>query len=101
MGRTTTISTPSDSYIYLSLKLGHESVTINLKTGSDVIPEVAAIDCRKGDIRKRYLAIINQFCVIGSSPKVLIMQEKKHVSRALESDKIMLHCNRVAIPVGI
>lgn len=101
-GRATTISTPSDSYIYLPLKLGHESVTISLKTGSDVSLEMAAIDCRKGDIRVSKIPLKNKSVLSNrESSKGANNAVEKHVSRALENDKIMLHCSCAAVPVGI
>lgn len=101
-GRATTISTPSDSYIYLPLKLGHESVTISLKTGSDVSLEMAAIDCRKGDIRVSKIAFKNKSVLSNrESSKGANNAVEKHVSRALENDKIMLHCSCAEVPIGI
>lgn len=101
-GRATTISTPSDSCIYLPLKLGHESVTISLKTGSDIIQEMAAIDCRKGDIRVSEIPFKNKSVLSNrESSKGANNAQEKHVSRTLESDKIMLHCSTAVIPIGI
>lgn len=98
LGRATTGSTPSDSYIYLPLNLGQESVTISLKTGSDVILEMAAIDCRKGDIRESKVPCKNKSVLSNrKSFKGANNAVEKHVSRALESDKIMRRCSSVAI----
>lgn len=88
--------------MYLPLKLGHESVTISLKTGSDIIQEMASIDCRKGDIRVSEIPFKNKSVLSNrESSKGANNAQEKHVSRALESDKIMLHCSTAVIPIGI
>lgn len=92
---------PPDSSMYLPLTLGHESVAISLRTGSDVIVEMVAIDCRKEDIRvcktpcKNKSVLSNRASSKGANNAV-----EKHVSRALESDRLLLRCSSVAIPVG-
>lgn len=99
---TATVSTSStDSYMYLPLMLGHESVAISLRTGSGIILEMVAIDCRKEDIRvcktpcKNKSVLSNRASSKGANNAV-----EKHVSRALESDRMLLRCSSVAIAVG-
>lgn len=88
--------------MYWPLKMGRESVAISLKTGSDVIPEMAAFDCRKGNIRVSKMPCKNKSVLSNrESSKGANNAIEKHVSRALESDKIMLKHSSVAIPVGI
>lgn len=87
--------------MYLPPKPEHESVRISPKTGSGTILEMAAIDCGKGDIRESKMPCENKSVLSNrESSKGANNAVEKHVSRAVESDRIMLHCSAVAIPVG-